>query len=226
VIYPHRQPTHTPSPTLNAIAAKTLETDPAHETAEQRTTRHLRICQELIERGMRLARIAADKAEQDMEAPPFAPMPHSAAAAIEQAEARARLRAPNYGIVFARLSRAIRQTIALQAHIAEGRPIPHPTRPPDQTDRRPPSRAATPGKDHAKPRLDAADPPDWAIPTGPAGETDVETLLQTISDSFGTDLPTAPDSRPPQKTRPTTRRPHCPDPPPQTDAPRPPNRLW
>ena len=124
VIYPIPSSTNQPRPTLNAIHARPRTSRIPDNDAERRT-RHLCVCQELIELGMTLARAAAEHALQDMAAPPPSQtIPGSAAAALAEADARLRHRAPDYGLVFARISRAVRQTVALEAHIAAARPTP------------------------------------------------------------------------------------------------------
>ena len=72
----------------------------------------------LAEIAMNLAEAAAEQALQDWAAPAAAPAePEPATPQPTPAPARTP-RAPDYGLLFARLSRAVRQTIALEARIA------------------------------------------------------------------------------------------------------------
>ncbi len=85
---------------MNAIAAEPPKPD-------ERTQRHLAICQELAEIGMQLVRAVAQKAMQDW--------------AEEAPEAKAPKK-PDPALTFARLSGVVRQAIALEARIAQGPP--------------------------------------------------------------------------------------------------------
>ena len=149
----------------------------------------MRTCQVLIERGMHLAHEAADRAMDAMQAPPPAPsIPTSSAAALADAEARARLRQPNHGLVFVQLSRSVRQSMALQAHIRAARPAPAarayaPVEPPPT-----PERAATHPDRPSPLRRDAIERPDWAVRTEPDGQVQVEQILQSIRKSLGEDV--------------------------------------
>ncbi len=139
---------------------------------------------------MTLARAAAGRALDDIAAaPPVAAIPGSSAGAIAQAEERARHRTPDYGKLFAHLSRAVRQTILLEAAIVEGalpafRDIATLRQAP-----RPPA-APSPDRDAIHPdtlRRETLERLDCALPDGPHGEIPVEDLLLTISEKFGLD---------------------------------------
>ncbi len=64
-----------------------------------------------------LARASRNRLDGSAAAPHSMPIPCSSAAALEQAEERLRHRTPDYGRVFTAVSRAVRQTILLEAHI-------------------------------------------------------------------------------------------------------------
>ncbi len=109
---------------LNAISPF-----PTVEVEEERRARHLRMARELAELGMALARAAATQALLEWRAPPGGasepPAPDSTpadtAAETQAAEPAAVARPrPDHALAFARLSRAVRQTIALEARIAAG----------------------------------------------------------------------------------------------------------
>ncbi len=122
-------------PALNAISPF-----PPAETEDERKARHLRMARELAELGMTLARAAANQALLAWrEAPsaaaepptlagsrPRASAPDESAPDIQAnethgAEPAAGIRPrPDHTLAFARLSRAVRQTIALEARIAAG----------------------------------------------------------------------------------------------------------
>ena len=115
---------------MNAISPRQPEPDapasdaPLGETAE-RTRRHLLICRELIDIGMELIRLIAQRARQEAEAPePEAAEPGKAPAP--------RTRDPI--LAFTRLSTAVRMAMVLETRIAEG-PLPaarrRPKPPPD-----------------------------------------------------------------------------------------------
>ncbi len=91
---------------MNARTATTPD-----EPAERRA-RHLRQCQELAEIGMELARAAAREALRELETPIEHRMPGMAAPP--------ECPTPEPGILFTRLSRAVRQAILLEARIAAG----------------------------------------------------------------------------------------------------------
>jgi len=85
------------SPTLNALS----ETPPPDE----RTERHLAMCQEMAELGMKLVRAVSHKALRDWTEE--APEPQAKAA-----------KKPDPALTFSRLTGAVRQAIALEARIA------------------------------------------------------------------------------------------------------------
>ena len=73
---------------------------PAADPARDRAERHLRTLQELAEIGMGLAReVARQASDQTAETPS----------------------APDFALAFSRIARAVRQTVALEARLAEGR---------------------------------------------------------------------------------------------------------
>jgi hypothetical protein len=82
----------------------------------------MRMCQELAELGMQLARAIAAKALQDL-APPEPAQPEPA---------QPQKPAADPALAFARITRAVRQCIALEAHLMAGSPQgrPKPQRPP------------------------------------------------------------------------------------------------
>ena len=101
------------------------------ERAERRE-RHLGMLRELGEIGMKLARAVGQKAVERMEAVEPAEAPDqagpaeaaSAQAASTEPAAPAQKPGPDLALVFARLSLAVRQTVALEARIAEGKLAP------------------------------------------------------------------------------------------------------
>jgi len=111
-------------PALNAISPF-----PTAEAEEERRARHLRMARELAELGMALARAAANQAllawreapsvAAEPPAPDTTPADTSARNQAAEPAAGARPR-PDHALAFARLSRAVRQTIALEARIAAG----------------------------------------------------------------------------------------------------------
>ena len=157
---------------------------------------------------MTLARGAAECALQHMAAPPrVAAIPGSSAAAIAQAEDRARQRCPDYGRTFAHISRAVRQTMLLEAHIVEGPTAP---RDPSPTQTRPEHRPeyhaeADPTPHAERLRREAAEHLDSSLAAYAEGAIPVEDLLQTISASFGLD--SAPAETPPEHQPGTTQPP-------------------
>jgi len=76
--------------------------------ANERTERHLAMCQEMAELGMQLVRAVAHKALQEW--------------AEDEAQAKPAARKPDPALTFSRLSGAVRQAIALEARIAQGPP--------------------------------------------------------------------------------------------------------
>jgi len=86
-------------PTLNAIS-------PEPPPADERTQRHLSMCEELAELGMGLVRAVAHKAMQDW--------------TEDEARAKPPAKRPDPAQTFVRLSGAVRQAIALEARIAKG----------------------------------------------------------------------------------------------------------
>ena len=88
--------TPTPAPSLSAP-------DSARETDEERTDRHLAVLKELTEIGMRVAR--AVEAQATGEAAPDAPV----------------IVSTDLGLTLSRIARAVRQTVALEARLAEDR---------------------------------------------------------------------------------------------------------
>ena len=191
---------------------------------------------------MTLARTAAERALQDMAAPPpAAPIPCSSAAAIERAEERARHRTPDYARAFAHISRAVRQTILLEIHIADGCPHAE-ARPPALSDRaprtRPPTDEAAQNSPHLETlRRETVEKLDHDRPANPLDEATLENLLQAVASTFGQNIgPTAsaanprrPEPNPGQQRQPNPSTPthHTPEPgasPP--DAPRRPGRRW
>ncbi|HWK45279.1 MAG TPA: hypothetical protein VNT30_11185, partial [Stellaceae bacterium] len=98
-----------------AASADTTQAGPSSERMEgcapssessERTERHLRMLQRLAEIGMELAEAVGRQALEQ------------AKAASEPAETP-RQPGPDLGLVFTRLSRSVRQTVALEARIAE-----------------------------------------------------------------------------------------------------------
>jgi len=77
--------------------------------AIDRTERHLRILQELADIGMRLARAV----EAEVLAPP-------AAAEAAEPAVPARFAGADLGLVFSRIAKAVRQTLALETRLADG----------------------------------------------------------------------------------------------------------
>ncbi len=77
--------------------------DSARETDEERTDRHLAVLKELTEIGMRVAR--AVEAQATGEAAPDAPQ----------------IVSTDLGLTLSRIARAVRQTVALEARLAEDR---------------------------------------------------------------------------------------------------------
>ena len=181
----------------------------------------MRLCQEVLAHGMILLRAAAERALQDIDPPELeTPIPGSAATAIAMAKDRARRRVPNNAVLFTRLSRAIRQTIALQALIAAGYPPPPPPprapRPhsPDGPPRTAPAGQAKPRQPDAGLHCDATEHPDWLPTFDPDSQTPVEDLLHKIArdmDEAHT-RPPSPDDPPPQPNPERTRPQHRPPP--------------
>jgi hypothetical protein len=87
---------------------------PAQELPEARTVRHLAMLRELAEIGMALARAVGEQALQEL-APQAGPLEAPQAARPATTPSRA-----EPATTFARLARAVRQTIALEARIAAG----------------------------------------------------------------------------------------------------------
>ena len=96
----------------------------AAEVAEgaERRERHLRMLRELGEIGMTLARAVGQRALEEAKAL------DQAGAEASSAEPAARKSGPDLALVFTRLSRSVRQTLALEQRIAEGKltPVPRP----------------------------------------------------------------------------------------------------
>ena len=191
---------------------------PQPEAAE-RITRHLRLCRELIELGMTLARAAADRAIDDIAAPPpVAAIPGSSAAAIAQAQDEARRRAPDYGKLFTHLSRAVRQTMLLETHLADGQP----TAPVRISQHGPAlNTPATPQPDHDTLRRDTVERLDCALAAHANGQIPVDDLLLAISQQFGLGSGPAPQpEHPPSSTTDVSgpTRPHRSNPAPHTEC--------
>ena len=174
---------------MNATPARPAPS-PTADAAERRT-RHLTVCQELIALGMTLARAAAEHALQDMAAPPpTQTIPTSAAACVADAEARLRHHAPDYGLTFARIARTVRQTVALEAHIAEGRARAAAPADPRRVRLAAALHAATATHpDRAELRRDAAERLDWALDADPDAATPIDDMLQAISQDLGIAAP-------------------------------------
>ena len=181
---------------MNATPARPAPS-PAADAAERRT-RHLTVCQELIALGMTLARAAAEHALQDMAAPPpTQTIPTSAAACVADAEARLRHHAPDYGLTFARIARTVRQTVALEAHIAEGRARAAAPADPRRVRLAAALHAATATHpDRAELRRDAAERLDWALDADPDAATPIDDMLQAISQDLGIAAPQPVASQP------------------------------
>ena len=79
--------------------------------AEARQARQLGVLQELTEIGMQMARALRDEALAPVEAPAEAPT---------QPAPRARFGGKDLGLQFSRIAKAVRQTVALETHIAQG----------------------------------------------------------------------------------------------------------
>ena len=92
---------------------------PPDQPGAARTARHLCLLEELAELGMELARAAAQQALAEWNRPP---QNATASPAPETAASRGARPGPRLdpGLTFARVSRAVRQTIALEARIAAG----------------------------------------------------------------------------------------------------------
>ena len=218
MVYPNRHPAPRPTLNANSPSPKIQAPDRAKLAAE-----HLRVSQELIDLGMTLARAATERALADMAAPtPSTPIPCSAAAAIEQAEERARHRTPDYGRLFTHLSRAVRQAILLQAHIADGcAHAPHAATRPAPQDRvsrpNPTPVAAANAQPHRETlHREAAERLEFDLPAGPNGAAAIHTLIKTVASTPSQDA--APASRPAGSAAPKTRNPVRPTRPP-TPAP-------
>ena len=83
--------------------------EPAPDAAEARTARQLATLQELAEIGMQIARAVRDAALARAEAADDAPKPPPS-----------RFGGGDLGLVYARVARAVRQTLALETRLAEG----------------------------------------------------------------------------------------------------------
>ncbi len=171
---------------------------------------------------MTLARAAAERALQDMASPPpTTPTPCSSAAAIEQADERARHRTPDYGRTFAHISRAVRQTILLETHLADGRAHAHSaeSRPPTPQDRVSQARPSTDTEPETTPhcetlRREPVERLDCEQASTPSDDAAIETLLCAIADTLG--RPIAPTQTPvdghaPQNPDLQPPRPHPPN---------------
>ncbi|HEX4261970.1 MAG TPA: hypothetical protein VHY76_12810, partial [Acetobacteraceae bacterium] len=109
---------------------------PPEETAAERTARHLAMLRELAGIGMALARALGEQALAAL-APPAPETP-------EPAPAPAPPSRTDPGLAFARVTRAVRQTIALEARIVADRDAPPRPRHPDGRPVRRPDRSADP----------------------------------------------------------------------------------
>ncbi len=103
---------------MNAITP--IAPAPTPDAAAERTAHHLAVCRELIDLGMVLTRAAAAKALQEWSVPePQAgdpPNPTPEPAQPEPPATPRRIADP--GLLFARLSRAVRQAVALECRVA------------------------------------------------------------------------------------------------------------
>ncbi len=99
------------APNLNAISPQT------HTEEAERRQRHLSVCQEIIDLGMKLTRAAAQRA---LDAAEEEAQPHArpASTTAEAPNPNHRPRDPN--LTFSRLSRGVLQAVTLEAQIAAG----------------------------------------------------------------------------------------------------------
>jgi len=144
----------------------------------------MRMCQELAELGMQLARAIAAKALQDL-APPEPAQPEPAPSPKPAADP---------ALAFARITRAVRQCIALEAHLMAGspqgrpkpqRPAPDPRRAPLQNIfetvlRTNPNRAEL--KRETNERLETQ------LATDPDGNISIPDIFYTIVNDLGIEL--------------------------------------
>ncbi len=164
--------------------------DPAtpRPTAEQRRERNLDHCENLIERGMGLARAASDRAlDEIFTAPHVARIATSMAAEIDAWKDEARRRGPDYGKLFTHLSRSVRQTMLLEMFLAEGG-IPEPAATGTTQRHDAPNPAPNPRPHRDCLRRETLESFDHALPAGPDGEVLVEEILMQIGQDLGIDL--------------------------------------
>ena len=192
MIYPPYHTTPTPhanprnKPALNAIAPIPPGTD-----AAERTARHLRMCQELAELGMELARAAAARALRDWATPATPAASPDENPAPEPTPQAAAAKTLDPGLLFARLSRAVRQSIALEARIAADALVSHrhthrsPNDPRREILRRALHQASAGHPDHAELRRDTDERLDHELAIDPGQHISVPELLATISEDLG-----------------------------------------
>ncbi len=168
---------------MNAIPPARDRPDP------ERTARHLAMLRELAEIGMALARAIGEQALAALEAPPPDPETPQPEAPPSPAPNRA-----DPGLAFARVARAVRQCIALEARIAAG-PLPAPR------GRAAPQPAPDPRREHIRRVVRLAAEADGLsftalkreiderlddeLEADPDGDTPVEEIIFAIIRDFG-----------------------------------------
>ena len=88
---------------------------------DERRARHLSVCQELIDLGLKLARAAAQRALDSAGAEPgerATKRSKASATSSEPADEQNAARAPDPALAFTRLSRCLQQSVTLEARIA------------------------------------------------------------------------------------------------------------
>ncbi len=153
-----------------------------HETAGERTARHLGQCQRLAELAMMLAEAAAARAQMA-----FAQLPPGPEQRNEPAP---RLpRAPHPATLFAHLSSAVRQAIKLETRIVAGHAATlgaHTQADPRRAKIRRAIRQATHGRpDRAILREQADEMLETELALDPDGTTSLPDLLETICEDLG-----------------------------------------
>ena len=155
------------------------------------------MCRELAELAMELARAAARRTLQAWQAEEAAEPANNSKAPAPAARAARASKTPDPGLLFARLSTAARQAIALEARIAAG-PVPA-RRGTDRASRPPPDeRRATLRQvlrdatehhpDRTTIRRDITDSIEAQIAADPAGEIHMGDMLDTICEYLGIEI--------------------------------------
>ncbi|HEX4260622.1 MAG TPA: hypothetical protein VHY76_05940, partial [Acetobacteraceae bacterium] len=163
---------------------------PAPSTDPERTARHLAMLRELAEIGMALARALGEQALAALEAPAT---PDAAAPQAEATPQPSTART-DPGLAFARVARAVRQCIALEARIAAG-PLPA------RRGRAAPQQAPNPRREHIRRVVRLAAEADGLsfttvrgeiderlddeLEADPDGDTPVEDIIFAIIRDFG-----------------------------------------